>query len=623
MSFPGKLAAGRNDLRSQSINQRKITIRFCPPSLLNKDLFNVKKYCAYLPFYSAVVALLLGGFGCSCDTKESTFELADCNLEITRMEYGDYCDQKLMDFGDMSTEQPNMIAELPKLSYGNAQARIFQLPVTSDTLYLHQYRDFPGEVQTEVFGLSCGDTVRGVLLFREIGKPIVNTYRIGVAGYDKIIVRAVAELADIDEELNIEPTLTYAAFSSAPNGVMAGNKRYALDCQGRPNRLILSPGPNNADVVAAAEELGLPYESCGCDANIVRIDLPDGVELNSLRPKVPPTQNKRDTVTTNYDLPIIVRDTTLNYLVGEIGAANDTAIVANECATFGAGASGTNTTLTRIAIVDSGIGFEFNPLFAKYTDQGNGGCVERGPYGYDYANRDSIPEDEIGHGTNVASVIVSKLQTDGPVLLDHYKFFGGGQGSLFDALCSIHAAIDNGSHIINLSWGFHYPYAPEALTHTLQRARQKGVIIVNSAGNESLNIVGTDSLYYPAAAGVEYPNMLVVGSHTAWNDGSIHTAFFSNYNETGVDLAAYYGTNVQRIDGTSEIAVGTSISAPLVVRKLAEVMSEKETQYKPDATINAFMKYTRTSASLKNDSIRDGRYLPLARPENGCKLEPQ
>jgi hypothetical protein len=179
----------------------------------------------------------------------------------------------------------------------------------------------------------------------------------------------------------------------------------------------------------------------------------------------------------------------------------------------------------------------------------------------DYKDRDNDPNDEEGHGTNVAGVVAAVFDNGigiagtSPVsqimCLRAGAVLTTGQGFLEDddIASAIVYATDNGSDVINMSFG---DISSTPLMHdAIKYAAYRGVVLVASAGNES-----TPTLLYPAA----YKETIAVGA-TAEGD---QLASFSSWGENldlvapGVSIRTTHFGDGYRYNG------GTSFSAPFV-----------------------------------------------------------
>lgn len=130
-----------------------------------------------------------------------------------------------------------------------------------------------------------------------------------------------------------------------------------------------------------------------------------------------------------------------------------------------------------------------------------------------------------------------------------------GTGDVAAAVEAIDYAADKGAQVINCSWGTEGE--SQVLREAIERAGQRGVVVVVSAGNNGSDLAS--SPYYPAS--YELPNVIAVAS-TDHND---QLASWSNYGSTHATVAAP-GTDIltTEVGGGYRTATVSSISAALV-----------------------------------------------------------
>lgn len=189
----------------------------------------------------------------------------------------------------------------------------------------------------------------------------------------------------------------------------------------------------------------------------------------------------------------------------------------------------------KVAVIDSGISAHDELVIA--------GGVSTVDYTASY-------DDDNGHGTHVAGIIAAKRDGKGmvgvapDVKLYAVKAMGAdGSGSLSDVIEGLDWAIANGMDIVNMSLGT--PSDSRVLHSLIDTARQKNIIVVAAAGNEST------SVSYPA----KYDSAVAVSAV----DSAKQFASFSNFGPE-VDFAApgvgivstYPGNRFARMSGTSQ-----------------------------------------------------------------------
>ncbi len=187
----------------------------------------------------------------------------------------------------------------------------------------------------------------------------------------------------------------------------------------------------------------------------------------------------------------------------------------------------------------------------------------------DYIDPDNDPMDEYynGHGTQIAGIISAQSDnlTGISGLVPGVQIMnlraGTSQGYLEedDVARAIVYAVENGAHIINMSFGdiVVSPFLQDAIRYAYSR----GVTLVTSAGNS-----GTNETHYPSG----FPETISVG---AVNEADL-LANFSSWGPT-IDLVAP-GVDIlsTAINASYSSVNGTSFSAPIVSAAAAILLAE-------------------------------------------------
>jgi serine protease len=129
--------------------------------------------------------------------------------------------------------------------------------------------------------------------------------------------------------------------------------------------------------------------------------------------------------------------------------------------------------------------------------------------GWDFVNNDGYPNDDNGHGTHVATTLVSPVNdgigiagvAPGCTIMPIKVLGADASGTYANIAAGMRYAADQGAQIINLS--LTGTNASAVLQDALEYATAKGCLIVAAAGNESRFGVG-----YPA----RYPQCIAVGA---------------------------------------------------------------------------------------------------------------
>jgi subtilisin family serine protease len=243
-----------------------------------------------------------------------------------------------------------------------------------------------------------------------------------------------------------------------------------------------------------------------------------------------------------------------------------------------------------VAVVDTGVAYT-HPVFSQSdsiwtnqseasgqsgVDDDQNGYVDD-VYGWNFNANVNNPNDDEGHGTHVAGIIIgsgfnifSSPRPQSKIQVMPLKFLdSSGAGRTSDAIRAIYYAVDNGAQVINCSWGGG-SYS-RSLLDALAYAYSRQVLVVTAAGNSSNN--NDVSPMYPA--GYDVPANLAVAAST---DGD-SLASFSNYGGARVHVAApgqyiystYLGSSYTLLSGTSMAAPFVSGIAALAWREAPQL----------------------------------------------------
>ncbi|MDX1530409.1 MAG: S8 family peptidase [Rhodothermales bacterium] len=197
-----------------------------------------------------------------------------------------------------------------------------------------------------------------------------------------------------------------------------------------------------------------------------------------------------------------------------------------------------------------------------------------------YGNAD-VTGPAADHGTGVAGVIAAVrgngLGLDGVggpgVRVMAVRTVPMGDERDKDVANAIRYAVDNGAHVINMSFGKRLSPEKDAVDAAVRYAEERGVLLVHAAGNDAED---TDAeAFYPTryyADSTAAGNWLSVGAST-WSDDAL-AAEFSNYGAASVDLFAP-GADLDLLAPANayDRADGTSFAAPVVSGVAALLLS--------------------------------------------------
>jgi len=233
---------------------------------------------------------------------------------------------------------------------------------------------------------------------------------------------------------------------------------------------------------------------------------------------------------------------------------------------------------TLVALTDTGVKSDHpelqNAIWMNEEENDGDNCLVGDLIGYDFTANDGDPEDIDGHGTGVNGAVVRDFPEEVQLELMNLKFYENQRGTVFDAICGIYYAVDEGANIINLSWGFESAQFPQILYDALAYAAANDVLLVASAGNTSKN----NDLINKYPANFDLPNLIVATAYQIDEDSvGVRLANYASYGVQNVDLAARgYVETTALGDSLSNLA-GTSLAAPAVTRTAAAIKGKHPT----------------------------------------------
>lgn len=196
-----------------------------------------------------------------------------------------------------------------------------------------------------------------------------------------------------------------------------------------------------------------------------------------------------------------------------------------------------------------------------------------------YGNNDIIGPDS-SHGTHVAGIIAANrdngLGMNGVasrVKIMAIRCVPNGDERDKDVANSIRYAVDNGAHIINMSFGKSFSPYKSMVDEAVKYAESKGVLLVHAAGNSSLDLNVEPNFPNRAFNNTESNNWLEIGA-ASWKKSLTLPASFSNYGSNKVDFFApgvdVYSTTP---DNSYDSYSGTSMASPAAAGVAALIKS--------------------------------------------------
>lgn len=153
-----------------------------------------------------------------------------------------------------------------------------------------------------------------------------------------------------------------------------------------------------------------------------------------------------------------------------------------------------------VAVIDTGVAYEgYSDTLGTYVKLPDLAGTSFAP-GYDFVNEDLHPNDDNGHGSNVAGTVAQTTNNAASEAGIAYRatimpvkvLSGSGSGTTFDVAAGIRWAADHGASVINMSLGS--SYASSTMQNAITYANGLGVVVVAAAGN-----CNSSAPFYPAS----------------------------------------------------------------------------------------------------------------------------
>jgi subtilisin family serine protease len=197
-----------------------------------------------------------------------------------------------------------------------------------------------------------------------------------------------------------------------------------------------------------------------------------------------------------------------------------------------------------------------------------------------YGNPD-VTGPDAAHGTGVAGIVAALRDNDSPMAgiaagarIMAIRAVPNGDERDKDVANAIRYAVDNGAHIINMSFGKPFSPRKDAVDAAVRYADERGVLLVNAAGNDGQDLGLEES--FPSRFfldGDTARHWIQVGA-SGWQGGDRVAANFSNFGAGHVHVFAPGVDVLSTAPGDAyEAASGTSFAAPVVSGLAALLMS--------------------------------------------------
>jgi len=199
-----------------------------------------------------------------------------------------------------------------------------------------------------------------------------------------------------------------------------------------------------------------------------------------------------------------------------------------------------------------------------------------------YYGNNNVKGPDSMHGTHVAGIVAAVRNNNmgAQGIADNVKIMSvrmvpNGDERDKDVANAIIYAVDNGAHIINMSFGKAYSPEKGVVDAAARYAASKGVLLIHAAGNSSKNIDKADNFPNdtPRAGGKKISTWMEIGS-SSWKENPMLVSDFSNYGKKSVDVFSP-GSDIYSTTPENEYQSlsGTSMAAPVVAGVAALVWS--------------------------------------------------
>lgn len=206
-----------------------------------------------------------------------------------------------------------------------------------------------------------------------------------------------------------------------------------------------------------------------------------------------------------------------------------------------------------VGIIDTGVDLDHEFLKDRIIETN---------YNVSFSGEENSEEDDHGHGTHVAGIVVDNT-TDNVKVKSYKALSGSGQGDLSTIVTTVDHAVADGVNVINMSLGAK-GYS-KAMEEAVNAATEAGVIVCVAAGNSGSDV----SKYTPA--GIEH--CITVAAHSETD-----IPFWSNWGPMVDIIAPGVSINSTYLENSYEILNGTSMASPFVSAATALLLSKNLNQ---------------------------------------------
>jgi hypothetical protein len=203
-----------------------------------------------------------------------------------------------------------------------------------------------------------------------------------------------------------------------------------------------------------------------------------------------------------------------------------------------------------------------------------------------YGNADVAGPDP-SHGTSVASVVAAERNNgtglDGAgdgVRIMAIRAVPNGDERDKDVANAIRYAVDNGAHVVNMSFGKDYSPWRDIVEDAIQYAEENGVLLVHASGNDGRDLSQGYNFPEHRHRDADTDELWIEVGASGWQSADSLAASFSNYGAAQVHVFAP-GVAIYSASPGNEYSPsdGTSVAAPVVSGIAGMLMA-----YFPDLT---------------------------------------
>jgi len=198
---------------------------------------------------------------------------------------------------------------------------------------------------------------------------------------------------------------------------------------------------------------------------------------------------------------------------------------------------------------------------------------------YNFLNHTSDVSDATLHGTEIASIIVSKSESRQIGIVGLKTYDTTSTGNLYDNLCAILYAIKHNIKVVNASWGTYHQEPIPVFEEVLRRAKAANTVIICSAGNDDLDI--GKQTYYPAcyADNIEFGNNIITVTSRNKSENICQNTSSTKHK---IDLSMLADADCKHFVPNSSGGIylkGTSFAAPYITANVVNYLLKKPSKF--------------------------------------------